>query len=461
MSVFDGRRLPVDAFGLDVERLRRGWYTDKYFSNVAHILARAARDGYRFRGEAPQRIARRLDTTDVDVGNMRVEMQWFPRRRPFCVLAGVDEALAILKECTGYFGEGGHFVNTYDQTQVWAAQDGDVVPYDGDPMNVSPVLKVRGRYRDFAILETPTVGALTRGSRIATNVYQVLKAARGKPVLFFPARFDSHEVQPGDGYAYHIAVQLLNRETSADLGSFVSTDAQGQWWGGSGGGTIPHAAIACYLGDVAEAMMAFAEYMPPEVPRIALVDFENDCLGDSLKTMKRMFLEWAQAKEENDEERACRYRLFGVRPDTDSTLRDVSVPPSDDPEADCGVNPRLIRALRRAVDEAYRGWDIPERWLPWARQWCREVKIVATGGLNPERIEAFERQGVPVDIYGVGSWLLSSCSHCGTSNDFTADVVRVEINGKWHDLAKVGRRPCDNPQLLPVDVSHEPPDTRD
>ena len=37
---------------------------------------------------------------------------------------------------------------------------------------------------------------------------------------------------------------------------------------------------------------------------------------------------------------------------------------------------------------------------------------------------------MPADIYGVGSWLLSSCDVCGTNNDFTADVVRVRIHGQ-------------------------------
>ena len=39
------------------------------------------------------------------------------------------------------------------------------------------------------------------------------------------------------------------------LQPFVSTDAQGDWWGGAGGGTVAHAAIACFLGDTAAAMM--------------------------------------------------------------------------------------------------------------------------------------------------------------------------------------------------------------
>ena len=101
--------------------------------------------------------------------------------------------------------------------EVWAVHDGSEAPYDGDVLNVTPVMQVRGRYRDFAILETPTLGALTRGSRVATNVYEVLKAARGKQVLFFPARFDAHEVQAADGYAYQIAVQLFNQNFGKSL----------------------------------------------------------------------------------------------------------------------------------------------------------------------------------------------------------------------------------------------------
>src|SRR5205814_1927699 len=185
----------------------------------------------------------------------------------------------------------------------------------GDPGNVTPVMRVRGRYRDFAILETPTLGALTRGSRVATNVYGVLKAARGKPVLFFPARFDAHEVQAADGYAYQIAVQLFNQNFGKSIAASVSTDVQGDWWGGAGGGTVAHAAIACFLGDTAETMMAFASILPPAVSRIALVDFENDCVGTSLKVMETMFTRYRALMDEGKPEEAQKFVLFGVRPD--------------------------------------------------------------------------------------------------------------------------------------------------
>ena len=75
------------------------------------------------------------------------------------------------------------------------------------------------------------------------------------------------------------------------------------------------------------------------------------------------------------------------------------------------------------------------------------MKIAVTGGFTPAKICQFEELKVPADIYGVGSWLLSGCDVCGTNNDFTADVVRVKIDGRWHDLAKVGRKACDNLML--------------
>jgi nicotinate phosphoribosyltransferase len=60
---------------------------------------------------------------------------------------------------------------------------------------------------------------------------------------------------------------------------------------------------------------------------------------------------------------------------------------------------------------------------------------------------------VPVDIYGVGSSLMSNDDTVGTNTDFTADVVRVKVNGDWVAMAKVGRAAVDNPDLQPVDLA--------
>jgi nicotinate phosphoribosyltransferase len=320
-----------------------------------------------------------------------------------------------------------------------------VVHSDGNPLSIAPIIRVRGRYRDFAMLETPTLGILTRASRVATNVLETLVAARGKPILFFPARFDVHEVQAADGYAYNIGVQRFNMDHAHTLGPFVSTDAQGDWWGGAGGGTVAHAAIASFLGDTSEAMLAFAEVLPVEIPRIALVDFNNDCVGDSLVVCKAMFERYCALMDAGKTEEAARYRLYGVRLDTGGNLRDISVQPLGDPALDLGVNPRLVFAVRQAMDTASEKWDIPAAWRERAREYCRSVRIVVSGGFNPEKIKRFERLSVPVDIYAVGSALFDN--HAQTVTDYTADVVRVKVHGEWIDMAKVGRRPRDNQDL--------------
>ena len=450
MSIFDNKRLPTEIFKLDVERMRAGWYSDKYFYNIVALLADLAHQGYRFGGSSPDLRDLSLDLAQVDVGNIEVEMQWFTRRQPMSIVVGVDKAIAMLRECTGYYDERGRFVNTFEQLEVEAVQDGIVAHYDGDPTRVEPVLKVRGRYRDFAMLETPTLGTLTRGSRIATNVYNVLMAAAGKPVLFFPARFDAHEVQAADGYAYQIAVQLFNKTYAHTLASFISTDAQGDWWGGAGGGTVAHAAIAAFLGDTAETMMAFSALRPVGIPRIALVDFHNDCVGESLAVMKAMFARFMDLSDAGQTDEAEKYRLYGVRPDTSGNMRDLSLEPLGDPRLDNGVNARLVFRMRQAINNAWQAWELPEAWHERARAWCQAVKIVVSGGFTPQKIRLFERVGTPVDIYAVGSALFSNSDEAGTVNDYTADIVRVKVLGAWYDLAKVGRRVAHNPALEPV-----------
>ncbi len=447
MSIFDNQRLTNDTFKLDLERMRNGWYSDKYFDVIVSILQSLTQSSYQFHGQSPLLQALGVNPAGTDIGNIVVEMQWFTRRSPSSIVAGVDKALAMLEGCTGYYDEAGHFVNTYHELEVEAVHDGVKVKYDGDPLKVQPVIKVRGRYRDFALLETPTLGALTRGTRIATNVYNVLRAARGKPVLFFPARFDAHEVQAADGYAYRIAIQRFNQDYQHTLDSFISTDAQGDWWGGLGGGTIAHAGIAAFLGDTVEAMVAFARTQPEDVPRVALVDFDNDCVGTTLKVMDALFSRYYELVELGREDLAARYQLFAVRPDTSGSLRDVSVTPLGMKDLDMGVTPRLVFALRQAVDTAWQRWDIPTTWQDRARQWCHEVKILVTGGFGPEKIRRFEELGVPVDIYGVGSSLFSNSGIEGTNNDFTADVVQVQVKGEWYPLAKVGRIVGHNPDL--------------
>ncbi len=439
MTVFNGERLESELFQLDRERMAAGWYSDVYFRNIAGILEKLSKENYKFK--------------DQDIGNIEVEMQVFPRRQPYCIVGGIDEALAILKVAAGYKNEAGEFINTANTLEVEACQDGEKAYYNGNPNNVEPVIKIRGRYRDFAILETPMLGSLTEASRIATNVYKVMVAARGKDILFFPARFAHYKLQALHGYAYSLGVNAYNDEYEANTGRYISTDEQGAWWGGKGGGTISHSYVASFLGDTTESMLQFCRLMPLEVNRIALVDFDNDCVNTSLSVLKAMFDKYLKLKKEAKEKEAKRYKLFGVRPDNSSHLRDESVEPLGKKELDNGVNSRLVFNIRKALDNAYENWDLLPSEVEIAEKYCKDVKIIATGGFDPEKISCFESSQVPVDIYGVGSWLLSNCDEQGTKNDFTADVVKVKMDDQWVDMAKVGRSPADNGNLKQVDLS--------
>jgi nicotinate phosphoribosyltransferase len=365
----DGRRLDPAIFNLPVEKMRDGYYSDAYFNRAREILER---DRYR----------------------PTVRMQVFQRNTS--VLCGIDEAIAILKTCSGSH-DGTAWVNGWDALRVHALYDGDAI----EPFET--VMTIEGDYALFAHLETPYLGALSRRTRIATNARAIVDAAGGKQVLFFPARFDHHLVQTGDGYAAYI---------SGALG--VSTDANAEWWGSRGMGTVPHALIAAYGGDTVLATKKFAEYIDPAINVISLVDFENDCVRTTLAVA-----------------RALGDRLWGVRLDTSGTLVDASVIPQMGTFPPTGVNPQLVRNVRDALD----GAGFPA------------VRIVASGGFNPARIRAFERAGVPVDAYAVGSAFFDNTG----SYDFTADIVAIrDAGGDWRECHKVGRPERPNPRLSPV-----------
>ena len=71
------------------------------------------------------------------------------------------------------------------------------------------------------------------------------------------------------------------------------------------------------------------------------------------------------------------------------------------------------------------------------------VKILVSGGLDPERIGYFRQRQAPVDGFGVGSAISGAAPI-----DFTADIK--EVDGR--PVAKRGRIPGlrDNPRLKPV-----------
>jgi nicotinate phosphoribosyltransferase len=338
------------VFRLPVDRIRAGYYSDAYFNFTKQLLERQDKHAH-------------------------VVMQVFQKKQS--VLGGIDEAIAVLKLCS----------DDWDALEVHALYEGDEVePHES-------VMTIEGDYRLFAHLETVYLGCMARRSLIMHNVREVVAAAGGKQILFFPARHDHWLVQTGDGWAAHVAGAIG-----------VSTDAQASWWGGRGVGTVPHSLIAAFGGDTVAAAQAWAREYAHEMNVTVLVDFWND----SIKTA----IEVADALGDD---------LWGVRLDTSERLVDRSLFDEMGDFRPTGVNHVLVDKVRHALDAAGH----------------ERVRIVVSGGFNPEKIRDFEQRGVPVDAYGVGSSLLRG------ENDFTADIVLLD--GK--PCAKVGRRYRPNPRL--------------
>ncbi|APT75982.1 nicotinate phosphoribosyltransferase [Marinitoga sp. 1135] len=422
------KRLHPKVFKVPIDRIRMGYYSDKYFTRYVEVLKK-------------------------DNKHVNVLYQYFPRKD--CVVVGIDEALAILRFGTGYYRDeekanelfnsilelekalqnAAHkmdkeelleitskkwdlrmmlndlWVDKWNEIEVKALFDGD------EAKDMEPVLTIEGDPSYFGYLETILLGVLARATSTATAVKKVVDVANGKPILFFSARFDHFWVQATDGYA------------ALKAGAFgVSTDANADYWGIESLGTIPHALIASYDGDTTAAAIAFDKHIEGNVNRIVLVDWDNDVIGTTMKLVSR-FYEYVTGEKfipgKTDPSVIIgpgKNKIWGVRFDTSGSLRDKSVIPKD--KSSLGVNPELVWRARQVFDE----------------NGLKDLKILVSGGFDAEKIKLFETLDVPVDSYGVGSKLLKE------KIDFTADIV--EVNGKH--CAKVGRKKGDLSRLSVV-----------
>jgi nicotinate phosphoribosyltransferase len=322
-----------------------GESADVYFSRAEQILAREQLDPI-------------------------VVMEVFTRRG--AVLCGIDEAKVLLAHVLGEAPS--------EEVLVEALSDGDTV----EPREI--VLRIRARYRSFGLYETAFLGMLAQSTGWATAARECVEAAAPEPVISFGARHVHPEISDTLDYA-------------AIVGGCVgaSTPAGARLAGLSPSGTMPHSLVLIF-GDTVRAAEAFDRHMPPDVPRIVLVDTFKDEAEESLRV--------AQALGD---------RLFGIRLDT--------------PSERGRVTPELVREVRARLDLAGFG----------------HVKIIVSGGLTPDRIRHFKENGAAVDSYAVGSYISGA-----TPIDFTGDLK--EIDGR--PIAKRGRIPglTPSPRLRPVDL---------
>jgi nicotinate phosphoribosyltransferase len=198
-------------------------------------------------------------------------------------------------------------------------------------------------------------------------------AADGIPVISFGARHIHPNVAAHMDYASVVGGCVA---CSTPLGAALS--------GTSPSGTMSHAYILI-VGDTVRAAREFDRVMPPDVPRIVLVDTFNDEAVEAIHVAE-----------------ALGSHLAGVRLDTASERG--------------GVTAGLIKEVRARLDLAGQ----------------EHVQILVSGGITPDRIRGFRDAGAPVNGYGVGSYITAAAPI-----DYTADIR--EIEGK--PVAKLGRIP--------------------
>jgi nicotinate phosphoribosyltransferase len=247
-----------------------------------------------------------------------------------------------------------------------------------------PVAEIFGPYCSFGVYETAILGMLASCSAWATAARRTVKAAGSVPCISFGARHVHPNVSALMDYAAIVGGCVT---CSTPLGASLA--------GTEPSGTMPHAFVLI-MEDTVEAARAFDAQMPANVPRIVLVDTFQDEAVESLRVAD-----------------ALKDHLFGVRLDT--------------PSQRGGVTPPLVKEVRARLNLA--GFA--------------EVKIVVSGGMNPDRIQDFVASGAPVDSFGVGSYITAA-----PPLTFTGDIR--EIEGK--PVSKRGRLPGmgRNPRLRRV-----------
>lgn len=339
------------------EEIKRGETTDIYFQRTRKILK-----------------AKNLDKVKVIA---EVTPGKLPRQWKWGILCGIEEEAKLLEE---------YPVNVY------AMPEGSIFyPLSHNGVK-EPVMVIEGPYEAFAHLETAILGLICQASGVATAAARIKKLANNKPVYAFGIRRMHPAIAP-----------MLDR--AAYIGGFngVSGVLGAKLMGIKPVGTMPHALIIVF-NDQVKAWKAFDEIMPPEVPRIALVD-----------TFYDEKIEAIMAAE------ALKDRLFAVRLDTPSSRK--------------GSFADIIREVRWELD--VRGY--------------KHVKIFVSGGINEENIKTLIEAGA--DAFGVGT----SISNAPTI-DFAMDIVEVEgipnaKRGKMGGRKQVWRcKECLTDIILPINA---------
>jgi len=366
-------------------------YTDKYFLRANQILK-------------------------AEEINPWINMQVFVRKGPGTI-AGIDEAVNLIMQNSN-LGKVGGRIYAKNKNEVYAPSE--------------TIMNIVVPIQEIIELETLYLGVLTARTtllndkkdldfdKIGEQIRKVVDLANGRPVLYFGARHWH--------WNYDQALANLAFENGC---SEVATDNGAETRNKLGVGTIPHALENLYAkiygfeNAVVESTKAFDRVIPRNIPRVALVDYNNKEITDTIKTA-----------------RALERRLAAVRVDTcGENLAEGAIKGPEKYINGRGVTANGVYALRNTLDQnGLQGVGI----------------YVSSGFSNPEKVKAFNNveKAQGKQIYsGIGAGFLDGV------RTFTADIVAigegpdkvdfytgkgVEAKNIYH---KVGRGPKSNKTL--------------
>jgi nicotinate phosphoribosyltransferase len=289
---------------LSAETIRAGDATDAYFDRTVDALEHA--------GENPRVVAE----------------------------VSADQFATGRFECFGGIRDAAHLFEGY-QVDVDALREGQC--FDG-----GPVMRIEGRYRDFARLETALLGFLSQASAFATHALRARRAGPDVTLLSFGSR-----------HLHPALATVLERAALVGGLDGISNVAAGEKLGVEAGGTMPHSLVICFGRDrQEEAWRAFNESAPPEAPRIALCDTYTDEVDEVLRA--------AEALGED---------LDGVRLDTTGSRR--------------GDFEHIVREVRWELDG--RGYS--------------DVDVFLSGAITASAIDQLRDVA---DGFGVGSYVTNA-----------------------------------------------------
>ena len=254
--------------------------------------------------------------------------------------------------------------------------DVDAIPEGTVVFPHEPLVRVRGPLLQAQVLETPLLNLVNFPTLIATKAARICRAAEGQPVLEFGLR-RAHGIDGG-----------VTASRAAFVGGCAATSnvLAGKLYGIPVKGTHAHSWVMAFA-DERAAFQAYADVLPANT--VLLVDTFDTRTGieNAIQVAHRL------------SDRG--YQMIGIRLDSGDMIE-------------------LSRHARQRLDEAG----------------LQAAKVVASGDLDEHEICRLRRAGARIDIWGVGTRLVTAYDQPALGGVYKLSALRLP-DGSWDPRLKL------------------------